>query len=171
MAHEKPSRPWWAPDAKGALAFAIVAICSVTVMIRMFHPSQQDDKVLDMMITILFSTCLVTIINFNFGSSSGSQAKDESQTKMVEKLTTAPLADPKAIAAAAAVAAVAAAPAAASRAAQPAADIAAPPAAEAAAPAAAEKAVADALAKVPDGVIASTEADPAAGKATPGAPS
>lgn len=85
-----PVKPWWAPDAQGFLAASIVAICGVVVLMRMHTPSTTDDKVLDMMITILFSTCLVTVYNYSFGSSRGSQAKDESQTKMVEKLTTAP---------------------------------------------------------------------------------
>lgn len=139
-------KPWWAPDAQGFLAASIVIICSIVVLIRLFKESTVDDKVLDMMITILFSTCLVTVFNYSFGSSRGSQAKDESQTKIVESMTTN---NPTNMIAAAAHAAAAVAPiaaaAAAKAAAPPAAEVAAPPAAEAAAPAAAREAVAEAL--------------------------
>jgi len=41
------------------------------------------------MITILFSTCLVTVYNYTFGSSRPS-AKDEAQTRIVEKLAAVP---------------------------------------------------------------------------------
>jgi hypothetical protein len=56
----------------------------------MFSTSTVDDKMLDTMITILFSTCLVTVYNYSFGSSRGSQAKDDTQNKIVEKLTGPP---------------------------------------------------------------------------------
>lgn len=79
-------RPWWAPDAQGFLACAIVALCGAALFIRMFSPSQVDDKILDMMITILFSTCLVMVYNFKFGSSQSSQSKDEARDKVTEKL-------------------------------------------------------------------------------------
>lgn len=102
---------------------------------------------LETMLTILFSTCLVTVYNFSFGSSRGSAAKDDTQNKIVEKLTSpsGPVM-PAEVRAAAEVAAAAAAP--------PAAIIAAPPAAEAAAeaaaPAAAKEAVAEALTETPN---------------------
>lgn len=83
-------KPWWAPDAQGFLAGGIVSICGVALFIRMFSASTVDDKMLDTMITILFSTCLVTVYNYSFGSSRGSQAKDETQNKIVEKLTSPP---------------------------------------------------------------------------------
>lgn len=147
-----PTRPWWAPDAQGFLAASIVMMTYTALMIRMFHSSVQEDKMLDTMITILFSTCLVTVFNYSFGSSRGSAAKDESQTKMVEKLvnntgdngTPAPVIT-RAAEIAAVPAARAAAPAAAKEAAPPAAGAAAPAAADIAAPPAAEKAVDAAL--------------------------
>ncbi len=138
------TKPWWAPDAQGFLAGAIVAICGVALFIRMFRTSNVDDKMLDTMITILFSTCLVTVYQYTFGSSRGSAAKDEVQNKMVTALTgTGP--GNGTVTPAVAAAAAAAAPAAAAMAAPPAAEVAAPPAAEAAAPAAAAKAVEEAL--------------------------
>lgn len=143
-------RPWYAPDAQGFLATAIVVMCFTALMVRMFSPSNIDDKMLDTMITILFSTCLVTVYQFTFGSSRGSQVKDETQSKMLEKLPTPPpgngggAAAPEVVAAATVAAVEAAksvAPAAAEKAAPAAAKAAAPPAAEEAAPPAAEKAV------------------------------
>lgn len=139
----KMNRPWWAPDAQGFLAFAIVFMTFTALLVRMFSPSNVDDKMLDTMITILFSTCLVTVYQFTFGSSRGSERKDETQSRMLEKLPPpngtggggppAPAPAPTVIAAATAAAVEAvkvAAPAAAAEAAPPAAATAAPPAAE-----------------------------------------
>jgi len=75
-------KPWWAPDAQGFLAGAIVLITGAALFIRMFHTSAQEDKMLDTMITILFSTCLVTVYQYTFGSSRGSTAKDETLNKI-----------------------------------------------------------------------------------------
>ena len=84
-------KPWWAPDAQGFLAGAIVMVCGTALFARMASTSNVDDKMLDTMITILFSTCLVTVYNYTFGSSRGSAAKDDTTNKIVEKLTsTAP---------------------------------------------------------------------------------
>ncbi len=83
---DNSERPWWAPDAQGFLAAAIVIMTFTSLIIRMFHSSTMEDKMLDTMITILFSTCLVTVYNYSFGSSRGSAAKDDTQNKMVEKM-------------------------------------------------------------------------------------
>jgi hypothetical protein len=127
-------KPWWAPDAQGFLAGAIVIICGVALFARMRSTSTVDDKMLDTMITILFSTCLVTVYNYSFGSSRGSQAKDETMNKIAESAA-APSATSPVVAAAAAtaatIAAKVAAPAAAAEAAPPAAAEAAPPAVDA----------------------------------------
>lgn len=88
-------RPWWAPDAQGFLAGGIVLICGIALFVRMAITSATEDKMLDTMITILFSTCLVTVYNYSFGSSRGSAAKDDTTNKIVEKLTsTAPAGNP-----------------------------------------------------------------------------
>jgi hypothetical protein len=85
---DRSVRPWWAPDMQTFLAIGIVSICGAVVFVRMFRTAPPtDDKLLDTMITILFSTCLVTVYNYSYGSSRGSQAKDETQNKIVEKLT------------------------------------------------------------------------------------
>jgi hypothetical protein len=86
-----PQKPWWAPDAQGFLAAAIVVICGLALFARMASTSTTDDKMLDTMITILFSTCLVTVYNYTFGSSRGSASKDDTTNKIVEKLTSGQL--------------------------------------------------------------------------------
>ena len=85
----KDNKPYWYPDAQGFLAASIVIMCFVALIIRMFHTGPED-KMLDTMITILFSTCLVTVYQYTFGSSRGSQNKDDTQNKVIEKLTSAP---------------------------------------------------------------------------------
>lgn len=87
---DRTERPWWAPDAQGFLAAAIVVICGTALFVRMFRTSTVDDKMLDTMITIFFSTCLVTVYQFSFGSSRGSQTKDEKQDKILDKLVPPP---------------------------------------------------------------------------------
>lgn len=83
-------KPWWAPDAQGFTIASILAIAAIALFYRMTHPSDVNDKMLETMLTILFSTALVAIVNYLFGSSRGSQTKDESQNKVIEKLTSPP---------------------------------------------------------------------------------
>ena len=85
-----PQRPFWMPDAQGFVAGSIIIIAAVVLFYRMTHPTTVDDKVLDMMLTILFGTALVAIINFLFGSSRSSQAKDDT----LATLATAPVTPP-----------------------------------------------------------------------------
>jgi hypothetical protein len=83
-------RPWWAPDAQGFVIGAVVIYVGVTLFYRMTHPVEINDKLLDMMLTILFGTAFVGIVNYLVGSSRGSQAKDETQNKVIDKLTSPP---------------------------------------------------------------------------------
>jgi hypothetical protein len=83
-------KPWWAPDAQGFVIGAVVFMVGVALFYRMTHPAEINDKLLDMMLTILFGTAFVAIINYLVGSSRGSQAKDETQNKIMEKLTSGP---------------------------------------------------------------------------------
>lgn len=70
-------KPYWWPDAQGFVAGAVIFIIGAALFYRMINPSTVEDKVLDMMLTILFGTAFVAIINFLFGSSRSSQSKDE----------------------------------------------------------------------------------------------
>jgi len=76
----------WKPDQQSAIVVAILGACITLAFYRSIFPSTTEDKILDMMVTILFSTCLVTITNYHFGSSRGSAIKDEVQAKVAEKL-------------------------------------------------------------------------------------
>jgi hypothetical protein len=76
------SKPWWAPDARACVAAAVIFMAAVVLFYRMTHASMVDDKVLDMMLTILFGTAFVAIINFLFGSSRSSADKDDTLNKV-----------------------------------------------------------------------------------------
>lgn len=84
---EQPQKPFWWPDAQGFTIGAILLIAAVSLFWRMGHPTDVNDKLLDMMLTIIFSTALVGIINFLFGSSRSSAAKDDA---LIAKATTPP---------------------------------------------------------------------------------
>ncbi len=77
METEKSPRPYWFPDAQGFVIFGILILCGSALYIRMFHGGLQDDKMLDTMITILFSTCLTGIVNYLFSSNRDSKDKNE----------------------------------------------------------------------------------------------
>lgn len=80
------SRPFWMPDAQGFVAGSVILMAAVALFYRMGHPSTVDDKILDMMLTILYGTAFVAIVNFLFGSSRSSQNKDDT----LATLATAP---------------------------------------------------------------------------------
>jgi len=82
--------PFWWPDAQGFAMASIILIAAAALFIRMFKTSSADDKMLDTMITIIFSTCLVTVFQYTFGSSRGSAAKDDTQNRIVEKALATP---------------------------------------------------------------------------------
>jgi len=78
----KQTAPFWWPDARGFVAAGVMFMAGTVLFYRMMNPSNTDDKVLDMMLTILFGTAFVAIINFLFGSSRGSDMKDETIGKI-----------------------------------------------------------------------------------------
>lgn len=125
-------RPFWLPDTQGFLAISIIALIALIVVILLTRPPAIDERTSGVLMTIVgvLIACLKDVYSFFFGSSKGSQAKDESQAKVITTLTTPPTGtggSPAAIVAAA----EAAAPAAAAVAAPPAAAEAAPPAVDA----------------------------------------
>jgi hypothetical protein len=82
------ARPFWWPDAQGFVIAAIVVYVGVSLNYRMRYPSDVNDKLLDMMLTILFGTAFVGIVNYLVGSSRGSAAKDD----VLNKLAATPVA-------------------------------------------------------------------------------
>ena len=137
---EPHDRPWWAPNIKGFLGIYILTVCFIIIIMRMVMPlfyfenKIPDDKILDIMTGVLFTTCLAGVFAYFYGSSARTATQEAAQAQIVTKAMEAPT--QAATLAAAAIAPIAAA-------------VAAPPAAEAAAPAAAREAVADALAANP----------------------
>lgn len=84
-------RPFWWPDSRGFLLASMVIICGVSLFYRMAYPSEVNDKILDMMITIAFSTCLVLVYNWSFGSSSDTGKTQDTQSRILEKVTNGPV--------------------------------------------------------------------------------
>lgn len=129
---EPKERPFWLPDTQGFLAVAIIALIAVVVLILLTRPPAIDERTSGVLMTIVgvLIACLKDVYSFFFGSSKGSQSKDEVQAKVIENLTPPPTGTGSgaAMTAAADVAAEKAAPAAAEKAAPPAAEDAAPPA-------------------------------------------
>ena len=115
------------------IAFSLVGAFIAVIFVWMLHPPQGLDQValgiINMLIGALVAK-MTTVVDFYLGSSEGSKAKDDAQSRTIERLT--PLIGTGSGGAPAAVAAAAkeAAPAAAAVAAPPAAAVAAPPAAE-----------------------------------------
>lgn len=89
MADERTTapKPWWAPDSQVFVIAAVVVYVGIALFYRMTHPAEINDKLLDMMLTILFGTAFVGIVNYLIGSSRGSAAKDDTTNRIVEKLT------------------------------------------------------------------------------------
>lgn len=79
--------PFWWPDGQGFVIAAVVVYAGIALFYRMTHPVEVNDKLLDMMLTILYGTAFVGILNFVIGSSRSSQVKDVATNKIVEKLT------------------------------------------------------------------------------------
>ena len=88
-----PERPFWFPDAQGFMMIAVVGMAATVLFYRMSNPGNNDDKLLDTMVTILFGTAFVAIINWLYGSSRGSMNKDDAITKIAVAAT--PAAPPK----------------------------------------------------------------------------
>lgn len=125
--------PFWFPDTQGFLAVAIITLIALIVTILLTAPPAIDERTSGVLMTIVgvLIACLKDVYSFFFGSSKGSQAKDEVQAKVIENLTPPTGTGNGAPAAAIVAAAEAAAPAAAAEAAPPAAAEAAPPAVDA----------------------------------------
>lgn len=82
-------KPFWVPDTQGFLAIAIIAVIAALAFILVGSSIKFDDKVAGAFMTLLgvLTACLKDVYSFFFGSSSGSAKKDETQGRIVEKLT------------------------------------------------------------------------------------
>lgn len=90
----KTQKPWYAFDAQTFTVVSVILMTGIALFYRMTHPTELNDKLLDMMLTLLFGTAFVGIVNFQIGSSRGAQSQDEAKNEIVAKLTSAPPAGP-----------------------------------------------------------------------------
>lgn len=89
---EPTNRPWWAPNIKGFLAIYALTLCGFILTLRMLMPllyhdgKVPDDKILDIMTGVLFTTCLAGAFQYFFGSSARATTQELTQAKLVEKV-------------------------------------------------------------------------------------
>ena len=75
----KPEKPFWMPDTQGFLAIAILVLVGAVVFILLLKPMTLDDKiaaVLNVALGVLLGN-LKDVYSFFFGSSKGSEKKDD----------------------------------------------------------------------------------------------
>lgn len=124
---EQQSRPFWLPDTQGFLSVAIITLISVITLILLTKPPTIDERTSGVLMTVVgvLIACLKDVYQYFFGSSKGSEKKDDA---MIASAIGPPTGTGGGSPAAVTAAARAAAPAAAAEAAPPAADVAVPPA-------------------------------------------
>ena len=72
-------KPFWMPDTQGFLAIAILTLVGSVVLLLLLRPIQLDDKVaavLNVALGVLLGN-LKDVYSFFFGSSKGSEKKDD----------------------------------------------------------------------------------------------
>ncbi len=75
----KSDKPFWMPDTQGFLAIAILSLVGTIVLLLLLHPVTLDDKVasvLNVALGVLLGN-LKDVYSFFFGSSKGSEKKDD----------------------------------------------------------------------------------------------
>ena len=85
-------RPFWLPDTQGFLAIAIILLMGTIVLILLNSDTQFDDKTAGVLMTVLgvLTACLKDVYSFFFGSSKGSDKKDD----VISAIAAAPPAAP-----------------------------------------------------------------------------
>lgn len=73
------NKPFWLPDTQGFLAMAIILLIAVVVLILILHPPAIDERTSGVLMTIIgvLIACLKDVYAFFFGSSKGSEKKDD----------------------------------------------------------------------------------------------
>lgn len=73
------AKPFWMPDTQGFLSIAIITLIAVIVLILLIKPPMIDERTSGVLMTIVgvLIACLKDVYSFFFGSSSGSQKKDD----------------------------------------------------------------------------------------------
>lgn len=75
----KSDKPYWMPDTQGFLAIAILVLVGAIVFILLLHNSSMDDKTSAVLTTVIgmLLASLKDVYSFFFGSSKGSEKKDD----------------------------------------------------------------------------------------------
>lgn len=79
-ATDKPAKPYWLPDTQGFLAIAIIGVVATLSFMLLTGDVKFSDKVAGAFMTLLgvLSACLKDVYSYFFGSSKGSDKKDDS---------------------------------------------------------------------------------------------
>ncbi len=86
-------RPAWLPDTQGFLAIAIVAILTAVIMVLLLKDyTNLNEKVYGALLTLLgvVAACFKDVYSFFFGSSKGSEKKDDALISGQVSSTTPP---------------------------------------------------------------------------------
>jgi CDP-diglyceride synthetase len=72
-------KPYWFPDTQGFLAAGIMTLISLIVMLLLVRPPAIDERTSGVLMTIVgvLIACLKDVFAFFFGSSRGSEKKDD----------------------------------------------------------------------------------------------
>lgn len=100
-------RPSWIPDTQGFLAIAIILLISIIVLVLLLKAPVIDERTSGVLMTIVgvLIACLKDVYSYFFGSSKGSEKKDDAMIKSAlaapvpgttTTVTTAPV-DPAAV--------------------------------------------------------------------------
>lgn len=90
-------RPYWLPNTQGFLAIAIIGVVSALAFILIGSSIKFDDKVAGAFMTLLgvLTACLKDVYSFFFGSSRGSEKKDDALISgQVSPTSTPPIVPP-----------------------------------------------------------------------------
>lgn len=90
-------KKWWMPDTQGFLAIAIIGLIAIVVLILLIHPPMMDERTSGVLMTLIgvLIGCLKDVYSFFFGSSKGSEKKDDAMIKAAIP-NGSPPSDPKA---------------------------------------------------------------------------
>src|ERR1051325_7092944 len=74
---EKPQKPYWLPDTQGFLACAILSVVILILLLKDY--ANLNEKVYGALLTLLgvVAACFKDVYSFFFGSSKGSEKKDD----------------------------------------------------------------------------------------------
>lgn len=76
-------RPSWVPDTQGFLAIAIILLISIIVLVLLLKAPVIDERTSGVLMTIVgvLIACLKDVYSYFFGSSKGSEKKDDAMIK------------------------------------------------------------------------------------------